>query len=248
METTDPAKRVKPAVQVGWFLDVEKAGTIYADPVPVAHLRPKHHSSKKSPDYCPAFQYYNRNLFALLAPYTLVMTCHEKASSFEFSIDSAASTISAAALRSVLVVDSPMQWRASHRPIIQLACPYVFVSDDDVVIQQFTPTMHYSATSWPGLVIPGEFPIRNWVRPLSWAFEWYDLRRPLVITEGQPWCYVRFFGLESSNIKLARIEQTPEITNYQKEIKDVARFTNRTFDLMSRAAARRPERLLPPTR
>src|SRR5262245_52918611 len=161
--------------QVGWFLDVDEAGAMYPDPIPIAHLQKKVPRNRKSPDYCPAVQSFNRNLFVLLAPYDLTLSCHDKGDSFEFRMETSSSTISPGSLRHVMFVTPPLEWRSPDRPVIQLRCPYVFVSDDDVTVEQTAPWLHYLQPAWPGVLIAGAFEIRSWVRPLSWAFEWYEL-------------------------------------------------------------------------
>ena len=225
-------------VEIGWFLDVDEAGAIYSDPIPMSHLSKKERQSKKSPDHCPAVQLFGRNLFALLAPYDLAIDCHEKADVFEFAMNVSFSTISPSALRRLLSVRPPAEWRSRSRPVIQLACPYVFVSDEVVTIEQTAPSMHYFTPPWPGTLIPGAFPIRSWLRPLSWAFEWHDLSRPLILRSGQPWSYIRFFPDRNAMVKLSRIEQTQAISDLQKQVKGVAGYTSKTFDLMSRIEAR----------
>jgi hypothetical protein len=239
---------VSRPINVGWFLDVDEAGAMYPDPIPIAHLQKKVQRHKKSPDYCPAVQSFNRNLFVLLAPYDLTLFCNEKPDSFEFRMETNSSSISPGSLRHVLFVTPPLEWRSPNRPVIQLRCPYVFVSDDNVTVEQTAPWLHYHQPTWPGVAIAGAFEIRNWVRPLSWAFEWYELSRPLVIRSGEPWSYVRLIPASKSVVKLARIERTSAIADLQKQVTGITNYTSNALDLISRVEARRPARLLPKPR
>jgi hypothetical protein len=239
---------VSRPINVGWFLDVDEAGAMYPDPIPIAHLQKKVQRHKKSPDYCPAVQSFNRNLFVLLAPYDLTLFCNEKPDSFEFRMETNSSSISPGSLRHVLFVTPPLEWRSPNRPVIQLRCPYVFVSDDNVTVEQTAPWLHYHQPTWPGVAIAGAFEIRNWVRPLSWAFEWYELSRPLVIRAGEPWSYVRLIPASKSIVKLARIERTSAIADLQKQVTGITNYTSNALDLIGRVEARRPARLLPKRR
>lgn len=235
---------VSRPTRVGWFLDVDEAAAMYPDPIPMAHLQKKLQRDRKSPDYCPAVQNFNRNLFVLLAPYDLTLFCNEKPDSFEFALETNSSTVSPGSLRNVMFVTPPREWRSPDRPVIQLRCPYVFVSDDDVTVEQTAPWLHYLQPAWPGVSIAGAFEIRSWVRTLSWAFEWHDLSRPLVIRAGEPWSYVRLVPASKSVVKLARIERTSAISDLQKQVTGITNYTSNALDLISRVEARRPARLL----
>jgi hypothetical protein len=235
---------VSQPVRVGWFLDVDEATAMYADPIPIAHLQKKEQRSKKSPDFCPAVQNFNRNLFVLPAPYDLTLHCIDKGDSFEFKLDTS-STVLPGVLRNVMFVTPPPEWRSPNRPIIQLRCPYVFVSDDDVTVEQSAPWLHHLQPAWPGVIIAGAFEIRSWVRTLSWAFEWYDLSRPLVIRAGEPWSYVRLITASKAVVKLARIERTSKIADLQKQVTGITNYTSNAIELIDRVEARRPARLLP---
>jgi hypothetical protein len=136
------------------------------------------------------------------------------------------------------------EWRHPDRPILQIQAPYVFVSDDEVELTQEPPHQHY-LPGRPGVTIAGSFPIRDWPRPLSFAFEWHDIAAPLLLKRGEPWFYLSFYAASGDRVRLERIAKSKALQDYLAHISDVATFTARTFDLIERAREVRPARLLP---
>ena len=137
------------------------------------------------------------------------------------------------------------QWRHPSRPVIQIGAPYVFVSDEDVYINQLPPFAHYRKQPWPGLVIGGRFPIRSWPRHVNWAFEWHDIRQDLVLRRGEPWFHVRFETEDPSRkVRLGEAEMTDELRQFMDGIEGVTNCVQRTFSLFKAAQQRRPRKLL----
>jgi hypothetical protein len=100
-----------------------------------------------------------------------------------------------------------------------------------------------SARGWGG----GRFPIHIWPRPLAWAFEWYDLSKPLVLKRGDPWFYVHFETENpSAHVRLVEQEMTGELEKYLDSIIDVSNYVNKTYGLFGEAQRIRPDRLLKP--
>jgi hypothetical protein len=80
---------------------------------------------------------------------------------------------------------------------------------------------------------------------LSWAFEWHELSKDLVLRKGEPWFYVMFEGKNPSEpIELLEAVDTPELQKYKASLEDVVKFVSNPFSLKDRARERRPEKLL----
>jgi hypothetical protein len=137
------------------------------------------------------------------------------------------------------------EWRHPNRPIIQALAPYVFVSDGEVELTQLPAHQHYFEDQRPGILIAGSFPIRDWLRPLNFAFEWHDTERPLVLKRGEPWFYVALSNYTGERITVEQILRTPEISTYMAHLRGVTGFTARTFELLDRARKVRPIAFLP---
>lgn len=138
-------------------------------------------------------------------------------------------------------------WRRPDRPIIQVATPYVFISDAAVHMTQAPPFNHYPDRPWPGLVIGGRFSIDVWPRRLSWAFEWHDVGRELVLRRGDPWFYVTLETPDPNHsVRLVEAERTPELVAYMREIAGNGSGTNPALSPRRTTRSRRPKRLLVP--
>ena len=111
------------------------------------------------------------------------------------------------------------------------------------------PFMTFMKDPWPGVQIGGRFPIHIWPRHLTWAFEWYDTTKQLVLRRGVPWFYVRFEGEDPSRpTRLVEAEMTDALRGYVESISAVTNYVSRTFSLFETARSRRPRGLLVPKR
>ncbi len=236
--------QVGSALRVGWFIDTPTAGVIYDAPRPLNHTYDRGVTDRKSPDHCPAVQALHRDIYVICAPYSMVLRCVASGPGFELRLDRARSDVSSEAARQVTRLMPRREWRKPNRPLLQLLAPYVFVTDDALELEQTAPHLHYMGGRRPGIVLGGRFPFRDWPRPLSFAFEWYDLDKPLILERGEPWFYVSFHPPMDDRVHLQRIVKSRPIEMYQAHISGVAGFTARTFDLIEKARLVRPETLL----
>ena len=162
-------------------------------------------------------------------------------------LDRAGATIRASTLNKMLYIVPRNEWRTPDRPIIQITTPYIFLADEPVYINQLPPLLDYADPPWPGTLIAGRFPVHIWPRGLVWAFEWNDVRKPLVIARGQPWFYVRFDTENpAGGVRLVECDAPPDVRAYLDSIAGVTNYVNRTYSLFDRARARRPRRLVYP--
>ena len=238
--------RMSSNIDVGWFIDLPFARSVFLDPMPLNDfVRRDPKVSRKSPDFCPALQAMSLGMYVVPVPFDLTLRCRNEGSSFDIVLDIKRSTLGRDMATKLISVTAMEDWRARSRPILQFKFPYTFVTDADVQLELFPPMLSYQNPPWPGVQFSGSFPIRNWPRQLSWAFEWHDFERPLVLRRGRPWCLVRLRGAHGEIVGLRRIQETSEIAEYRKQLLGVASVVHRTFDLMGTAAERRPEKLLP---
>jgi hypothetical protein len=156
-----------------------------------------------------------------------------------------ASPVRPRALDSFLSLNKETEWRYPNRPTIQITLPYLFIADEPVYMSQLPPFLHLLDNPWPGTLFGGRFPIDVWPRVLTWAFEWHDISKPLVLKRGDPWFYVMFESNSPERpIQLVEVENTPELQSYVKTISGAVNFVNQTFSLFGVAASRRPKKLL----
>ena len=110
---------------------------------------------------------------------------------------------------------------------------------------QMPPFFHYRDPPLPGTLVGGRFPIDVWPRPMMWAFEWHDPKKPIKLKRGEPWFYARFEAQDPSRpVRVVEAELTPELQSFMSSISGVTNYVQRTFSLFSTAKERRPKKLL----
>ena len=243
--TAEPTPRPR-LVEVGWLLDGTNAQFIWDAPRRVVRQRPEARHAK-SLTQCPAVVDMDARLFEIRCPVDIAL-------GFRFDKDERPSLVNLAGdqsavrskhLNQMLAIVGRREWADPQRPVIQIMTPYVFVADEPVFVNQLPPFYAWRKDALPGLMVGGRFPVHLWPRQLMWAFEWYDIKKPLVLKRGEPWWYVRFDHHDPSRgVRLVEAVLTPELVEYIKGLAGVANYVNQTFQLFEVARERRPERLL----
>jgi hypothetical protein len=235
-------------VTVGWTVRFGSGEAIWAPPKPFGREDPKA-ASAKSVQVCPAAVDFDRRHFVVPCPVDLTLA-FEKGANGQLTMvdaDKQQSAMRPQGRANLLVLQPQEEWRRPDRPLIQMTAPYVFVADEPCYVVQTAPYLHYFPTPRPGVQIAGRYPVHIWPRPLSWAFEWYDIAKPLVLKRGEPWFYVHFETENpSARVRLVEQEMTPELEKYLDSIVDVSNYVNKTYSLFGEARRIRPEKLLKP--
>jgi hypothetical protein len=235
------------AFEVGWLFHNEKSSVIWGAPEPVRQQSQS--QAVKSVGVCPAVIEFDRRHFVIPCPIDVHMRLAIAADG-TLNVSNMLgdkSPVRQGQLNQMLVFMPQNEWRHPQRPVIQVATPYLFVSDDPVTINQFPPFLHYGAAPRPGVQLCGRFPIDVWPRHIMWAFEWHDLSKDLILKRGEPWFYVRFEGGDpAAQVRLIEAEMTKDLESYLASITDVTNYVGQTFSLMKTARERRPAKLLSP--
>jgi hypothetical protein len=233
--------------EVGWLFASDKSSVIWGTPQPIRV--DSQSDAVKSVAVCPAVIEFDRRHFVIPCPIDVHIRL-SVAPNGQLNVTNVLgekSPVRQGTLGQMLVVMPQNEWRHPQRPVVQMATPYLFVSDDPVYINQFPPFLHYGGAPRPGTQLCGRFPIDVWPRQLMWAIEWHDLSKDLILKRGEPWFYVRFEGGDpSAQVRLFEAEKTAELTAYLDSITDVTNYVNRTFSLMKTARERRPAKLVVP--
>ena len=242
--------RGKPrTVTVGWTVKWDVKGkSIWAPPQTFSRSDPKA-TSAKSIQACPAAIDFDRRHFVIPCPVDLTLK-FERTPDGKIQLtdaDGEKSAMRPQGRANLFIVQPPNEWRNPDRPIIQFTAPYVFVADQPCWVVQTAPHLHWFPEQRPGVQMGGRYPVHIWPRPLAWAFEWYDISKPLVLRRGDPWFYVHF---ETENpgarVRLVEQEMTEELDEYLNSIIDVSNYVNKTYGLFGEAQRMRPEKLLKP--
>jgi hypothetical protein len=234
------------SVEVGWLINTDKAGFIWDPPRRVMRDDPPPNHAK-SVNYCPAVLEHEARLFEVTCPIdaTLGFGFAENGEPQLRNLAGDQSAIRSKHLGQMVTVVARREWRHPERPVLQIPAPYIFIADEPVWMTQMPPILHYKGERWPGVLIGGRMPIHLWPRQLMWAFEWFDISKPLVLTRGEPWFYARFETEDPTRpIRLVEAEMTPDLAEHIKGLTSVTNYVNRTFALFKTAEARRPKQLL----
>lgn len=238
----------KRTVTVGWTVRAAKSGAIWGPPKTFSRSDPKAKSAK-SIQACPAAIDFDRRHFVIPCPVDLNLAFVRDAQGrLQLTdADGEQSPMRSQGRANLFQLQPQNEWRDPERPILQFIAPYVFVADEPCWVVQTEPYMHWFPEQRPGVAMGGRYPIHIWPRPLAWAFEWYDLSKPLKLKRGDPWFYVHF---ETENpgahVRLVEQEMTDDLEKYLDSIIDVSNYVNKTYGLFGEAQRIRPDKLLKP--
>lgn len=228
------------------FVPVEERGSL-AFPIPrilrSSRARPK---SRRAVQSCPAVNAFERRVIEVLAPFSLRLRCRRNANGrFDVHVVDDGTRIDADLITRVVSVMPREIWRSDSYPVVQIALPHIFVSDDEVFLTQMAAWASSNAARIPGMLIGGRYPVHIWPRSLNLAFEWTNFNEDFVIRRGQPICYMfaetKHFD---DSVELIEAEMTPELSSYLSKISDVVKYTSGSFDLFDRALEVRPKILV----
>ncbi len=211
------------------ILDVE-AGAIYFD----LERRSRFYASPSSPagvQSCPAVKLLQGSSFVVRCPIDLRLHASMVDDDLQIHIVPPDTSISANKLRNMLLISPRDQWRNRRAPVLQISTPYVFYSKSPCLLNQRHPTeFPIERLSWR--LIEGAYAIHKWVRPLSWAVEWADLSRDIILRRGEPWFAVDFCGGDvEAPMRVSKEGVTDWLREELLRSRDVSAYVRGTFSL-----------------
>ena len=234
----------KKPVKIGYLISIDRASLIYGAPQLLKNSRSKAISSR-AVQACPAVNDFERRCLVVDVPYNLRLRCKKIDDKFSLEAISPGTRIDEDLLRDHVMLMEPQFWRDADKPVIQIKAPYVTISDETAYLTQTPPFMDFKGDRWPGVVTTGRFRFDYWPRTLSWAFEWHDLSKDLVLKKGEPWFYLTFEHDDPDrDLEFVEAINTPELIAYRESLTDVVKFVFNPFGLKERALERRPPVLL----
>ena len=218
--------------KIGWLIEDGRPGNfIYKSPRPVVtdRTKPLSHMAVQA---CPAVNQFESRYFEVTMPFDLRLRCEKNNNEFEIYSVPQGTRIDDELIKANLNLMPKDSWRNIERPVIQIECPYAFIADDNIYLTQLPPFLNFNHSYWPGTLISGRFNITNWPRTLSWAFEWFDITKDLILKRNHPWFYV-FFESENpeDSFKLVEAEYTDELRKFKSSMLHTPRFVANTFSL-----------------
>jgi len=245
-----PVSQKTGPVQIGWLLTEPRSGVIYPPPERIRSADVNRIHSK-SASRCPAIINMESRYFMIRVPFDMHLRFirDKNGKPGMRNMLGKASPIRADLLNKKLHITNEAEWRYPDRPTIQVALPYLFVTDEPTYMSQVAAFMHYPKTPLPGTIFGGRFAIHNWPRPLMWAFEWHDTSKDVILKRGDPWFYVTFETTPQERpVSIFESELTPELQKYLDHISAAVNYVNQTFSLFKDAERVRPESLVCPVK
>jgi len=232
-------------IKVGWLVEDRAPGNFIYEAPKTINLKRNSPLSHMAVQSCPAVHQMENRYFEVPCPFDLRLRCEKKNNEFQIFSVPEGTRIDNDLIKRNLNLMPKESWRDKNNPVIQLECPYAFVTDENVFLTQLPPFLEFNASYWPGTLISGRFNITNWPRTLSWAFEWFDLSNDLILKRGHPWFYVFFEGNKAEDsFKIVEAEYTEELKKFKHSMVQTPRYVSSTFSLFKTAKSRRPKKLL----
>jgi hypothetical protein len=151
-------------------------------------------TSRKGCTYlkCPAHTDFLRNTWVFCAPFDLTL---------EIEVDPDSDMVKVHCENiSQEIFESIIDTRFLHKteqaknpyPLVGIDWLYVFACEEPLMMQVFPAFMHKNEFTDKTTVIPGEYDVGRWTRPVETVFEIRSNRERIVITKGDAISYVKF--------------------------------------------------------
>lgn len=149
---------------------------------------------------CPAFLDYHKNTYVIRSPVDIQFKYDPKSGQLNISPQSQD------------FYDSWVMHRGNYSPfLMSFGLYYLFIADQDCMVEQTPVTFHDNVVSSKIRLISGTFNIGKWFRPIDFGFEFLDESQPLIIKRGDPLYYLRFVPKDNKKINLVKRKMSNEI-------------------------------------
>ena len=176
--------------------------------------------SRKGSTYlkCPAHTDFLRNTWVFCAPFDLTLEIEIDTNSDMVKVH--CENISQEIFESI--IDTRFLFKTEQAknpyPLLGIDWLYVFACEEPLMMQVFPAFMHRNEFTDKTTVIPGEYDVGRWTRPVETVFEIRSNRERIVIKEGDAISYVKFFSddqikMIKSPIPWDKIAQCNDIRN-----------------------------------
>jgi hypothetical protein len=141
---------------------------------------------------CPANTDFLKNTFGLVAPHDLVMEIHSTADN-QFSVrcenllqDQFNKLVDTRFLEGTEKGTSP-------HPLVGLDWLCTFTSEEPMLVQLLPAFLHHNDFTLRTVMIPGQYDISKWVRPVELVFEFKRPNERVTIKKGDVVAYFKFY-------------------------------------------------------
>jgi len=180
-------------------------------------------TSRKGCTYlkCPAHTDFLRNTWVFCAPFDLTLEIEVDTNLDMVKLH--CENISQEIFESI--IDTRFLYKTEQAknpyPLVGIDWLYVFACDEPLMMQVFPAFMHKNEFTDKTTVIPGEYDVGRWTRPVETVFEIRSNRERIVIKKGDAISYVKFFSddpvkLINSSVPWPAIQECNHIVTADK--------------------------------
>ncbi|MGF1446494.1 MAG: hypothetical protein ACFBRM_09875 [Pikeienuella sp.] len=229
---------------IGYCLVEEEAGFAFQPPRTIFSTREKPLGTRAIQN-CPAVNALERQMVEIPSPVTLRLGLEDEADGPALAVIEQGTFVQAEKISDWVSLEPPSRWRHPKRPVLQLALPFFFVTDEPCLISILPPFLAAPMRRWPGMMVAGRWPLWIWPQRLTWAFEWDRPGEELALRQGEPLAYALFeFNHPQKRPRLVEAELTPELAEYRAGMDGVRHITGDIEAVWDGALSRRPRQLL----
>jgi hypothetical protein len=221
---TDHPDCIKPLLDSNYYPFVSLSSDIISERKGITFLK------------CPAHTDFLKNTFVFCAPFDLTIDLEINESIDEVKLYCKNITQD--------VFESIIDTRFLHNehrgvskyPLIGIDWLTVFTANRPTMIQVLPAFMHRNDFTEKTTIVPGEYDIHNWTRPVETVFEVRSNTETIVIKKGDAISYVKF--LSDDNIKLVEAITPWNEISVCNDIRNTSRLKSLKERYVSLAAAR----------
>lgn len=141
---------------------------------------------------CPAHTDFMKNTFVFCAPFDLTIDININEKTNEFSI--VCKNINQEIFDQIIDTRFLHDRGINPWPVVGIDWLTVFTASESTQMQVFPAFMHYNDFTEKTTVIPGEFDIGRWTRPIELVFEIKKLQETVSIKKGDAISYIKFLS------------------------------------------------------
>lgn len=159
---------------------------------------------------CPAHTDFMKNTFIFCAPFDITININIDEENGKFNIF--CNSINQEIFDQIIDTRFLYDRGTNPYPVIGIDWLTVFTADESIQMQITPAFMHYNDFTEKTTVIPGEFDISKWTRPVELVFEIKKHQETISIKKGDAISYIKFLSEE-------RIKLVPNKTPWEEIVK-----------------------------
>lgn len=202
---------MRKKIKVGWTV-ASNEYKIAFDPPEKQLIKKDDTPNQKGYLSCPAVRSFAQSCYIVKSPYSIKLRAINDGEKIDIFPVYPFTSIHDSLVKKIVQIEHPSTWRAGNTVTIQIPSPYVFFSDQLILMEQGQPMLtEQSKLNWRN--IPGIIDIYSWQRPLNWAFEWDLNSGDFIISNNEPIYSLRFFDGSKylNNIELKEYQMNKKI-------------------------------------